>query len=70
MWTLFVVLRLPITYLPACVKEVGEPAHPQALFAQATMEALHMTVLTHCQLHRHRSVQEDVSELLIRFIHG
>src|ERR1700733_5387203 len=45
MWTLFVVLRFPITYLPACVKEVGEPAHSQALFAQPTMEALHVRVL-------------------------
>jgi hypothetical protein len=34
------------------------------------MHSFVATVLTHCQLHRHRSVQENVSELLIHFIHG
>ena len=50
MWTLFVVFRLPVTDLPACVKQVGEPAHLQALFAQPSMEALHVRVL--CRLTR------------------
>ena len=34
------------------------------------MEALDVTVRTHCQLHPHRGVQEDVSGLFILFIHG
>jgi len=69
-WTLFVVLRLPKSNLPACVKQIGKPTHPQALFAQAAVEALYMRILTHCQLHLYWKVQEDVSELLIHFIHG
>jgi hypothetical protein len=34
------------------------------------MEAFDVAVRTRCQLHRHRGVQEDVSELLIRFTLG
>ena len=45
MWTLFVVLRLPVTHFPACVEQVGEPVHPQALLPQPSVEALHMRVL-------------------------
>ena len=45
MWTLLVVLRLPTRDLPACVEQVGEPAHPQALLAQPPVEALDMRVL-------------------------
>ena len=45
MWTLFVVLRLPERNLPACVQQIGKPAHLQALFAQPAVEALYMRVL-------------------------
>ena len=34
------------------------------------MHSFMTSVRTHCQLHRYRRVQEDVSELLILFIHG
>jgi hypothetical protein len=44
-WPLLVVLRFPVRYLPACVEQVGEPAHLQALLAQPAMEALHVCVL-------------------------
>jgi hypothetical protein len=42
----------------------------QALLAEPTVEALDIAVRTCCQLHRHRRVQEDVSELLILFTLG
>ena len=45
MWPLFVVLRLPVSHLPACVEQVVKPADPQALFPQPAVEALHVRVL-------------------------
>jgi hypothetical protein len=36
----------------------------------STVHALDLAVRTHCQLHPHRGVQEDVSGLFILFIHG
>ncbi len=44
-WSLLVVLPLPVSYLPACVERVREPADRQALFAQSAVEALHMRIL-------------------------
>lgn len=41
----FVVLFPPIGDFDACVKEVPEPAHAQALFPEPAMKALHMGVL-------------------------
>ena len=41
----FVVLLSPVSDLYSCIEEVAEPTRPQALFAQLTVEALHMTVL-------------------------
>jgi hypothetical protein len=69
-WPFFVVLLPPTCDLDACIEQVPEPTHTQALFSESAVKALHMGVLTHCQLHRHRNVQEDVFELLIHFIHG
>jgi hypothetical protein len=37
---------------------------------EGPVHSLVTSILTHCQLHLHRKVQEDVSELLIHFIHG
>lgn len=44
-WPLFVVLHLPVSYLPARVEQVVKPVDPQALFPQPAMEALHVCVL-------------------------
>ncbi len=44
-WTLLVIFHLPLANFPACVEQAGEPAYPQALFAQSAVEALHMCVL-------------------------
>jgi hypothetical protein len=41
----FVVLFLPVGDLDACVNEISEPAHTQALISEPAVKALHMGVL-------------------------
>jgi hypothetical protein len=44
-WPFFVVLLAPIGDLSACVEQVLEPAHTQALFSEPAMKALYVGVL-------------------------
>ena len=50
--------------------KISEPVRVQAFGPESPIEALHEGIRTDCQLHPHRGVQEDVSELFILFIHG
>ena len=45
MWPFFVVLCPPIGDLDACIEQVSEPTHAQALFSQPAVKALHMGIL-------------------------
>ena len=44
-WPFFVVLPFPSGNLDACVEQVPEPMHPQALFSQPSMKAFYVGVL-------------------------
>jgi hypothetical protein len=61
---------LPQAQLAAGIGHREKDFDIQALVAQSAVEALDVSVRTHRQLQRYRRVQEDVSELLILFIHG
>ena len=45
MWLFFLVLLPPIGDLDACIEQVFEPAHAQAIFSEPAKKALHMGVL-------------------------
>ena len=65
-----VVVLMPVTEGSPYVIQCAEPTGVEALVAETSMEAFNVSVRTHCQLHPHRRVQEDVSGLFILFIHG
>ena len=44
-WPFFVVLLPPICDLDACIEQIPEPTHTQALFSESAVKALHMGVL-------------------------
>jgi hypothetical protein len=67
---LAVILPLPAGDPSPRIEHVPEPTYVQALVPQTSMKPLYLGVRTHCQLHLHRGVQEDVSGLFILFIHG